>query len=87
VRSKAMGKSTVLLLTLPLAILAQLDIREKSDYITQKHDDSELTKEIYTSMHELNEFFEKEKLYVNDLMVIQEKKLVFQVRTIICFFL
>jgi len=67
---------------LPLSavlVSAQVDIREKGDgIIRQKHDDSNLVKEIYTSMQQLTEFYEREKLYVNDLTIIQEKKLVFQ---------
>ena len=46
--------------------------------MSQTKDDSALTKEIYTSMHELVTFFEKEKAYVEDIRLIQEKKLVHQ---------
>ncbi len=55
----------------------QVDIKEKSEYVTQTKDDSALTKEIYTSMYELTQFFEKEKQYVEDIQIILEKKLVF----------
>ena len=56
----------------------QVDIKQKSDgYTTQARDDSALTKEIYTSMHELELFFEKEKQYVEDIRIIMDKKLVF----------
>ncbi len=54
----------------------QIKIQKKSEFITQKHDDSQLTKEIYTSMHELSLFFEKEKEYVEDLRTIVDKRLV-----------
>ncbi len=49
---------------------------KKSEYITQAHNDTELTKEIYTSMYELTQFFEKEKAYVDDIKAIIDKKLV-----------
>ncbi len=55
-----------------------MEIKEKSEYMTQERDDSALTKEIYTSMYELTQFFEKEKQYVEDIKIILEKKLVFQ---------
>lgn len=58
-------------------IPAQVNIqKKKSEYVTQKQDDSGLTKEIYTSMHELNSFFEKEKEYISDLQQVMEKKLI-----------
>ena len=41
-------------------------------------DESRGTKEIYTSMHQLWEFFEEEKNYVEDIKTIIEKKLVTQ---------
>lgn len=56
---------------------AQVNIqKKKSEYVTQKHDDTDMTKEIYTSMHELNGFFEKEKEYINDLQQVMDKKLI-----------
>ena len=57
---------------------AQIDIQKtKSEYITQKHVAAEdLSKEIYTSMHELNGFFVKEKEYIHDLQQVMDKKLV-----------
>jgi hypothetical protein len=37
-----------------------------------------LYRKIYTSMHQLREFFETEKEYVNDIRQMMEKKLVSQ---------
>ena len=52
-------------------VLLQVEIKQKSEYITQPHDDTQLTKEIYTSMYELSMFYEKEKVYIEDLKAIQ----------------
>ena len=59
---------------------AQLDIKEQSKdgYIRVERNEEALTKEIYTSMHQLSEFFEEEKTYVEDIKAIIDKKLVSQ---------
>lgn len=72
-----LGKSTVIACLVLGLSLAQVDIKEKkSEYMSQPMDESSLEKEIYTSMHELNQFFEKEKDYVADIKACLEKKLV-----------
>lgn len=55
---------------------AQVDIHKQSEYVTQDRNDEALEKEIYTSMHELVNFFTKEREYIDDLRIIMEKKLV-----------
>ena len=59
---------------------AQVDIKEQSKdgYIRVERNEEALTKEIYTSMHQLSEFFEEEKNYVEDIKAIIDKKLVSQ---------
>ena len=61
-------------------IRGQVDIHQKSKdgMIRVPHNESEGTGEIYTSMHQLNKFFEEEKDAVEDLKMIIEKKLVSQ---------
>ncbi len=51
-------------------------MKEKSAYVSQPKDDSALTKEIYTSMHELAQFFERERRYVEDMRTVLERRLV-----------
>lgn len=60
-------------------VLAQVDIQENYDGYHRMVEDPETgTKEIYTSMHQLREFFETEKEFVNDVRQMIEKKLVSQ---------
>ena len=60
-------------------VLAQVDIQENyNGYHRVTEDPDQGTKEIYTSMHQLREFFETEKEYVNDIRQLMEKKLVSQ---------
>ena len=61
-----------------LQVRGQVDIHEKSKdgYIRIPHNESEFTKEIYTSMHQLEKFFDEEKDIVEDIKMIIEKKLV-----------
>jgi len=61
-----------------LQVRGQIDIHEKSKdgYIRIPHNESEFTKEIYTSMHQLEKFFDEEKDIVEDIKMIIEKKLV-----------
>merc|ERR1712156_1093538 len=63
-----------------LEVRGQIDIHEKSKdgYIRIPHNESEFTKEIYTSMHQLEKFFDEEKDIVEDIKMIIEKKLVSQ---------
>merc|ERR1719510_831259 len=70
----------VFLLILYSTTQAQVDIREQSKdgYIRIEKNEEALTKEIYTSMHQLSEFFEEEKNYVEDIKAIIDKKLVSQ---------
>ena len=73
-----------LILALILASLGQIkgqvDIHQKSKdgMIRVPHNETEGTGEIYTSMHQLNKFFEEEKDVIEDLKMIIEKKLVSQ---------
>ena len=59
---------------------AQVDIHEKSKdgYIRVPINETAGTSEIYTSMYQLEKFFEEEKAYVEDLKLMIEKKLVTQ---------
>ena len=61
-------------------ILGQVDIHQKSKdgFIKVPHNESAGTTEIYTSMHQLNNFFQEEKDTIEDLKMIIEKKLVSQ---------
>lgn len=65
---------------LVLSSQGQVDIHEKSQdgYIRVKHDETAGTKEIYTSMHQLMQFFEEEKAYIEDIKALIDKKLVSQ---------
>ena len=73
-----------LILALCLASLGQIkgqvDIHQKSKdgMIRIQKNETEGTSEIYTSMHQLNNFFEEEKDTIEDLKMIIEKKLVSQ---------
>ena len=73
-----------LILALILASLGQIkgqvDIHQKSKdgMIRVPHNETEGTGEIYTSMHQLNKFFEEEKDAIEDIKMIIEKKLVSQ---------
>ena len=73
-----------LILALSLASLGQIkgqvDIHQKSKdgMIRIPKNETEGTSEIYTSMHQLNNFFEEEKDTIEDLKMIIEKKLVSQ---------
>ena len=58
-------------------VLAQVEIQENYDGTrTIATDPDAGSKEIYTSMHQLREFFNKEKEYVSDIRQMIEKKLV-----------
>ena len=59
---------------------AQVDIHEKSKdgYIRVPINETAGTSEIYTSMYQLEKFFEDEKAYVEDIKLMIEKKLVTQ---------
>ena len=60
-------------------VLAQVNIQENYDGYHRVAEDPDVgTKEIYTSMHQLREFFDAEKEYVNDIRQMMEKKLVSQ---------
>lgn len=60
-------------------VVAQVDIVENYDGTRPLDTDPDAgTKEIYTSMHQLREFFDKEKEYVSDIRQMIEKKLVSQ---------
>ena len=61
-------------------IKGQVDIHQKSKdgMIRIQKNETEGTSEIYTSMHQLNNFFEEEKDTIEDLKMIIEKKLVSQ---------
>ena len=52
--------------------------KSKDGMIRIPHNETEGTGEIYTSMHQLNKFFEEEKDVIEDLKMITEKKLVSQ---------
>ena len=67
-------------LALATFALGQVDIYEKSKdgYIRIPYNDSEGPSEIYTSMYQLQKFFDEEKMYVEDLKVMMDKKLVSQ---------
>ena len=69
----------VLFVILIACVFAQVDIQENYDGYHRFIEDPDTgTKEIYTSMHQLREFFETEKEYVNDIRQMMEKKLVSQ---------
>ena len=76
----------VFVLLLFKSIKAQLDAAEpidikqksKDGFIHVPIDETKGTKEIYTSMHQLHEFFQDEKAYIEDLKTIIEKRLVSQ---------
>ena len=57
---------------------AQVDIHEKSKdgYIRVPINETAGTTEIYTSMYQLEKFFEDEKSYVEDIKLMIDKKLV-----------
>ena len=61
-------------------IKGQVDIHQKSKdgMIRIPKNETEGTSEIYTSMHQLNNFFEEEKDAIEDIKMIIEKKLVSQ---------
>ena len=63
-----------------LETFGQIDIHEKSKdgYIRVPKDETAGTGEIYTSMYQLEKFFEAEKSYVEDIKIMIEKKLVSQ---------
>ena len=60
--------------------LGQIDIREKSKdgFIRIPINESVGTSEIYTSMYQLEKFFNEEKEYVEDIKIIIDKKMVSQ---------
>ena len=72
--------SAFLLTLCTYAVQGQINIREKSKDGTIRIPINETagTSEIYTSMHQLEKFFEEEKSYVEDIKLIIEKKLVSQ---------
>lgn len=62
-----------------IAADGQVKIEEKKSgdgVVWQKANESDADREIYTSMHELTAFFEKERDYVEDLRAVVDKKLV-----------
>jgi hypothetical protein len=60
-------------------VVAQVNIQQNYDGTQKFEQDPEAgTKEIYTSMHQLREFFETEKEFVNDIRQMIDKKLVSQ---------
>ncbi len=68
---------SLILCVLWCASFGQVEIRKASDgYVRMDKNETNLEKEIYTSMHELSLFFEKEKEYVEHLRAIVDKKLV-----------
>ena len=74
-------KSKLLILSLAFNLaLAQVDIHQKSKdgYIRVPMNESVGTSEIYTSMYQLEKFFEEEKTYVEDIKLMIDKKLVNQ---------
>ena len=75
-------KSKLLILSLAFfcLALAQVDIHQKSKdgYIRVPMNESVGTSEIYTSMYQLEKFFEEEKSYVEDIKLMIDKKLVNQ---------
>lgn len=75
-----MSFRALFLLSLASLSFGQIDIREKSKdgMIRVEKNEEILTKEIYTSMHQLEAFFQEEKTYVEDVKMIIEKKLVSQ---------
>ena len=73
-----MSSSTTVILLLSISLLSvitlgQVEIKEKgknNGYITMPEDgDNEADKDIYTSMHDLHKFFEREKVYIEDIQV------------------
>merc|ERR1719210_1965989 len=75
------SKLTFLGLVFYLALTkAQVDIHEKSKdgYIRVPINETAGTSEIYTSMYQLEKFFEDEKSYVEDIKLMIDKKLVSQ---------
>merc|ERR1711935_1250577 len=48
--------------------------KSKDGMIRIPHNETEGTGEIYTSMHQLNKFFDEEKDVIEDLKMITEKK-------------
>ena len=59
--------------------IAQVDIQQNYDGTKMMEEDPDAgTKEIYTSMHQLREFFETEKEYISDIRQMIDKKLVSQ---------
>ena len=60
-------------------VIAQVDIQQNYDGTQKLEEDPDAgTKEIYTSMHQLREFFESEKDFVSDIRQMIDKKLVSQ---------
>lgn len=56
-------------MALAAAVMAQVDIHKNTGYQSMPQSNESLVKEIYTSMYELENFFEKEKQYVEDIQV------------------
>ena len=73
-------KGLALILALFGQIRGQIDIHEKpkDGMYRVPVNETEGTSEIYTSMYQLNKFFEEEKDMVEDIKMIIEKKLVSQ---------
>ena len=73
-------KGLALILALFGPVWGQIDIHEKpkDGMYRIPVNETEGTSEIYTSMHQLNKFFEEEKDMVEDIKMIIEKKLVSQ---------
>ena len=53
-----------------------LEIKKKEAYVTQKKDPNHGNQEIYTSMMDLENFFDEELEYVEDLRALYDKKLI-----------
>ena len=73
-------ESLALILAFFGPIKGQLDLHEKpkDGMYRIPTNETEGTSEIYTSMYQLNKFFEEEKDVVEDIKMIIEKKLVSQ---------
>ena len=58
------------------ALEGGLEIKKKERYITQKRDPNHGNQEIYTSMMDLENFFDEELEFVEDLRALYDKKLI-----------
>ena len=73
-----MTKIFIIAISVSLASSLQggLEIKKKEAYVTQKKDPNHGNKEIYTSMMDLENFFDQELEYVEDLRALYDKKLI-----------